>query len=184
AGGTMRVLRALVFVVDVAMLFFSWRAYRRVAGAGGALVTTALVLLFLHVPLPNHYLVQVRGDVFLVAAIAAGLWAATSDAAWAGGVLAIAAAFAIDVKASGFVYCAPLLVRFAARRGLRAGIVVAIGAAAASALPFAIPNVSLPAYAAWVEAAAHHPRSAHDLLTSLRTLAVFAMVPLAIVGLR
>jgi hypothetical protein len=183
-GGRISTLKIVILAANVGTLAFLWRAYRTIWGRDGALLTTSLVLVFLFVPRPNTYLFQVRGDVLIVTSVAAGLYAASCRSRWGGVVLSLAAAVAIDAKVSGFLYFVPVFLRFAERRGWRATLTTALGALGIAALPFLLPNVSLPRYWAWFQESTRHPRSLGDLMSSVRSLAALALPLLLIAGSR
>jgi hypothetical protein len=182
-GGTLLSLKASMLVANFVMVFFLWRSYRPLLDPLGALVALALVLTFLFVPRPNHYLFQIRSDVWIICAMAVGLFGASRREGLAGPIaLTAAAAFVVDTKASGIIYVLPLLAMFYGARGWRASLMIAVGIACVAALPFLAPNVSLRQYAQWLRRATGHPRAMLDLLSTLRTLPILAMPLFLILG--
>jgi hypothetical protein len=172
-GGAVPALKLLVLVANVASLSFLWLAYRQVLDRRRALLALACVVLLMLVPRPNHYLLQVRGDVLVVAAVTAGVFAtAARSRPQTLALLVGSAAYALAAKASAFLYFGPLFVRLAARRGWAVALAGAAAAACLSLAPFLLPNVSLPFYLDWLRLGTTHPTTAADFVSSARTLAL------------
>jgi hypothetical protein len=182
-GGTTLSLKAMVLLANVVMVFFLWRAYRTILGAKGALVLVGLVVLFILVPRPNHYLFQIRSDILIMSAVAVALFGATRRSGIAGPVsLAVASAFVVDAKISALVYLVPLFAIFLKQRGWWLSVAVVLGAMCLAVLPFLIPNISASQYVNWLRRATGHPSATRDLLATLRTLPILAAPLLLIVG--
>ena len=184
-GGATLSLKCVVLLANVLMIYFLWRTYRALFDAWRALFMVSVVLLFMHFPLPNHYLLQVRADVLILSALSVALFGATRSSGLAGPVaLALGTAFIVDAKASAFIYVLPLFAIFLTRRGFRLSVVVGLATLAAAGLPFLAPNVSLIQYLSWLRSATGHPSASHDLISTLRTLPVLAAPLILIVGPR
>jgi hypothetical protein len=182
-GGTLVSIKSLLLLVNLTTLYFLWKSLRTILDAPRALLGVAFVLLFLHVPRPNSYFLQVRGDALVVCAISAGLYAASMRSGLAGPlILALTVAFVMDTKISGVFYVLPLVVQFAVRRGWRAAFAVGLCSIGAAALPFLLPNVSGSEYWRWLHRAGGHPKSTVDLFSTLRTLPILVAPLLLLVG--
>ncbi|MEO6602246.1 MAG: hypothetical protein ABIQ16_20360 [Polyangiaceae bacterium] len=176
-------LKCMVLLLNIVMVFFLWRTFCTLVNARAALLVTTLVLLFIYVPRPNHYLLTVRADILIMSAVAVGLWGATRRSGLAGpAALAVAAAVIVDAKASGLVYTVPLFAILWQLRGWRVPICVGMSAACVALLPFLLPNVSAVAYVTWLGRAAKHPSSFIDLLSTLRTVPLLLAPLLLILG--
>jgi hypothetical protein len=182
-GGATLSLKIMVLLLNVVMVFFLWRTYRTLLNARASLLVTMLVLLFIYVPRPNHYLLQVRADVLIMSAMALGLFGAARRTGLAGpAALAVATAFIVDAKASGLVYVVPLFAILWQNRGWRIPVLVGLCGACLALLPFLLPNVSALAYLHWLGRAAKHPSSFVDLLSTLRTVPLLFAPLLLILG--
>ncbi len=181
-GGHLLSLRCVVVAANFTIAYCLWRTYRSILGGFASLLVLAVVLAFLYVPRPNHYLLQIRSDVLMLAAVALGLYATSLRTAVGALVLGLASAFVLDTKIIAFIYVVPLLLIFASRAGWRLTWAAAFWALGASALPFLLPNVSLLAYLDWVHRATGHPTAVADLLATLRTLPIFVVPLLLLAG--
>jgi hypothetical protein len=182
-GGSVVSLRCVVLAANLAIVSCLWRSYREILDGAAALLALAFVLVFLYVPQPNNYLLQIRSDVLVECAIAVGLLAVSLRSSVAGPlIMGVAAAFVIDAKVIAFIYVVPLFGLFAARRGRRATLAAALCTLVAASLPFLLPNVALHTYLEWLHRASGHPTSASDLMSTLRTLPILVSPLLLMVG--
>jgi hypothetical protein len=165
-------------VAALAGLGCTWLALARTTTAGRALALTgggALVYLAF-----RNYTFWTRPDSLLVAGVAAGLAIATRahGVAAAVGVGMVAGALA-NLKFTGPLYAAPL-VALLAIDGRRTHALIAIATAtAAFVVPFALPNVSLAAYVAWVRLSAANGLMLSMLRQNLEWSA-FLLLPIAV----
>lgn len=170
-GGTTLAIKFVVLVFNLLMIFFLWRTARSLFDVPRALVMLCLLLLFILLPRPNHYLFQARADILIMTAVAAGLFGVTRRSGIAGPVaLALATAIIIDTKATAVIYAMPLFAMLLQRRGFGLTLGVGMAALAASTLPFLMHNVSASQYVEWLRRATGHPASMADLASTLRTL--------------
>jgi hypothetical protein len=174
-GGSTLSLKVAVLCANVVMVYFLWRSYRAVLDARRALFVVALVLLFIFVPRPNHYLLQVRADVLMMCAMSIALFGVTRRSGMAGpAALAIGVAFLVDTKATACLYAIPLFATLLSQRGWKLSFAVGLSVVGLSALPFLMPNVSASQYLRWVGHASGHPSTLFDLVSTLRTLPILS----------
>jgi len=180
-GGATVSVKCVVLLANLVMLYFIWRTARSLFDSRRALVMLCLILLFILVPRPNHYLFQVRADVLLMSAIAVALFGATRRSGIAGPVaLALSTAFIIDTKATAVIYALPLFALLLQRRGFRLTFGVGLATLAVTGIPFLLPNVSVSQYAQWLRRATGHPSAMADLSSTLRTLPIL-LAPLFLI---
>ena len=118
-----------------------------------------------------------------MAATAFSLFGATRRAGLVGpAALALGTAFIIDAKLSGIVYVVPLFAIMYQLRGWRPAVLVGLASIGLAVLPFLMPNVSVVEYGHWLQRAAKHPSSFSDLLATLRTLPIWFVPLLLILG--
>jgi hypothetical protein len=125
----------------------------------------------------RNYTFWTRPDPLQLLAVAGALLAiARTRGVLAGALLGVAAGLLAGLKFTGPLYTLPLLVLLVRRDGWPAGaIAVGVGASAALA-PFALPNVSLWAFLAWVELSAGNGIRAAALRQNL-DWAAFVLIP-------
>ena len=98
----------------------------------------------------------VRGDVWVVFALAAGLLAVDARRWWlAAFVVGLSCGFCVDVKVPLIVEGLLLLLLLWRRHGANATILAAACAATVAAAPFACASISLRNYAAWLALSGH-----------------------------
>ncbi len=129
--------------------------------------------------LKQNYLFQLRGDIILFVAVAAGLWAGLCRSrGWAAVLLSVAITAAIGVKITAVLYiCLPLVV-FTRKYGAKLTAFVVFVVFALSLVPFAFQSLTLVQYAFWLRAMSHEARSGKELLGNI----VVAMILLSSAG--
>lgn len=146
--------RALVLTGSCALLYLGFRQY--------TFWTRPEPLLLLFAALAHLAAVRGRGAP---AAVAVGL---------AAGVL-------MNLKVTGALYALPALALLAARTRPRFVLVAVAAAAVSASLPFALPNVSLPAYLGWIRLSAQNGLLTGLLLQNLEWAALL-LLPVAAAG--
>lgn len=181
-GGSALSVKCVVLLANVVMLYFLWRIARSFVDTPRALVALCVILLFILLPRPNHYLFQARADILILAATVIALFGATRPAGFGGpAALALGTAFIIDTKATAVIYALPLFALVLQRRGFRTAFIAGVATPAVAFLPFLLPNVSLNQYAQWLRSATGHPSSMADLKSTLLTLPIL-LAPLLLVA--
>jgi hypothetical protein len=146
------------------------------------LLVLCVILLFILLPRPNHYLFQARADILILAATVIALFGATRPAGFGGpAALAFSTAFIIDTKATAVIYALPLFAMVLQRRGFRTAFLAGIATPAIAVLPFLLPTISVNQYAQWLRSATGHPSSMADLKSTLLTLPIL-LAPLLLVA--
>jgi hypothetical protein len=161
----------------VGSLALTYASLVTVASRGRALVLTgtcALVYLAF-----RNYTFWTRPDPLLLLASATGLLiVARSRGVPAGFGLGLVAGVLTGLKITGPLYVLPLFVLLSARDGRSAAGAAVVAGAASALVPFAMPNVSLPDYLAWVELSARNGVRFAALRQNL-DWAAFLLLPLA-----
>ncbi len=145
-----------------------------------ALTVTALAVLYYWTQGFAVYLV--RPDALLLFAVGLGLFAgARSRRVLALVTVAVAAGFAINLKAHGAIYFLPVFALVLRRFGRRDVVLCGLGTVAVVIAPFFVyPQVSLVNYVGWLSNAVSHGLEAHTLGQTLR-YAAFLLLP--VIGL-
>jgi hypothetical protein len=144
-------------------------------------LTGATALLYL---VFRNYTFWTRPDPLLVLASATGvLIVARTSGAFAGLGLGLVAGVLAGAKFTGPLYVLPLFALLAARDGRGAALAALAAGGAATLLPFALPNVSLPDYLTWIELSAGNGLRFAALRQNL-DWAAFLLLPLAAVWIR
>lgn len=171
-------VKLVALFLNAALLAFLWHSYRTRVNVQQAILATVVVLLFLLAGEP--YLIQIRGDVVMLAAAAMGLAAALSASRWrAALLLAAGAGICVAAKITGGLYFVPLFAMLYRRHGIRTTAIALLGAGFAACLPFAWPAVSVANYFLWLREARHHPLAGFEVVRNVKTMATFS-VPVAL----
>ena len=119
----------------------------------------------------------VRGDVWVVFALTAGLLAVDTARGWIAAVaVGLACGFVMDVKATLCIVSLLLLTLLWRRHGLRSVSLATAIAATVAAAPFASAHISLRNYAAWL-ALSEHRQSFAGLALANVLFAVLLLLP-------
>jgi hypothetical protein len=181
AGPGILASKALGVAAGAGSLALTWASLAAVTSRGRAVVLTGACALTCLVF--RNYTFWTRPDPLLLLASAAGLLIVVRSRGIGTGVaLGVVIGVLAGLKITGPLYALPLLVLLAVRDG-RAAAGTALAAGLASALlPFALPNVSLSAYLAWVELSAKNGLEFAALRQNLDWTA-FLLLPLAVAWL-
>ena len=171
-----------VLAMNVLLVWFLWSICRKFVPAHAACLCVGVTLAGLL--LKQSYLFQLRGDIILFVAVAAGLWAGLCRSrGWAAVLMSLAITIAIGVKITAVFYICFSLVVFARKYGAKLTAFVVFVAFTLSLLPFAFQSLTLVQYAFWLRAMSHEARSGKELLGNIVTAAI-VLVPPVFVGVR
>ncbi|MGC2662437.1 MAG: hypothetical protein WA324_31105 [Bryobacteraceae bacterium] len=156
-GGSILSLKIVVLLAVIGIAVCLWLAYRRLLDRPKSAIVALIVIGFLmggNLP----YLLEVRGDVFIILCAAWALAAALSpNAILAATLTALACAAGADVKLTGVLYFFPIYVLLGDRQGWKIAVASLFAAGVLSFAPFLIPGISLPGYLIWLHAASRQP---------------------------
>jgi hypothetical protein len=178
-GSTITTLKLAVVLYNCTLILLLWFLFRHLLSRKSTVIAIGLVLCALMMKQMAMFLI--RGDVALAVAVAGALLAVSlRRTAWAVGAFSLACAFAIDIKFTAVFYLlVPLY--FLCRRQPRLAAWLSNPLTAAFAmLPFALPNMSLRHYLAWLHEASNHPLSLKLFLVNMVFLAILAVPPLVL----
>ncbi len=175
-------VNCFVLAMNVLLVWLLWSICRRFVSAYAACLCVAVTLAGLL--LKQNYLFQLRGDIILFVAVAAGLWAGLCRSrGWAAVLLSVAITAAIGVKITAVLYiCLPLVV-FTRKYGAKLTAFVVFVVFALSLVPFAFQSLTLVQYAFWLRAMSHEARSGKELLGNI-VVAMILLVSPVLVGVR
>ncbi len=124
----------------------------------------------------------VRGDFWVVLALALALLAIEATKPWLAAIMAgLCCGFAIDVKATLVIEALLLLVLLWRRRGIKPTLLVSAVMVATVLAPFATATISLRHYLAWLALSQHRVTIPH-LLGANTLFAIFLLAPVLLVG--
>jgi len=155
-GATMATLKLTIVACNALLFIALWLALRHHLRPDEALIALAFAAATLLMKAMST--LQVRGDAPLAAAVALALLAITLHRRVPAAILfALAAALAVDIKfTAAFSLLVPLYLLYKRHGPVTTSISLTLAAILAAA-PFALPNISLPNYLAWIHQASHHP---------------------------
>ena len=180
-GANVLSLKIVVLLANLLTMILLWRCYRRLLDPAQVWLVIAVIVSYL---LTYDYVFQVRGDVLLILSVALGLYAAGADSAPVSVLLlAVACAFAVDIKVTALLYFLPLYALLLRNRGWDRAALAVLVAAGFAFLPFVSSVVSLSRYLEWMHMASREPLTRAETLRTLKFLP-FVLAPLAVLILQ
>ena len=177
-GPSIAVSKGIGVAAGLGSLGLTYAALRAVTSRARALALTgACALVYLAF---RNYTFWTRPDPLLLLGVAAALLAVVRGRGPAAGLLlGLLAGGLAGLKFTGPLYALPLLVLLVRRDGWLGGGVSVVAGAVVALLPFALPNVSLSAFLAWVELSAGNGIRGAALRQNL-DWAAFLLIPLIV----